>query len=434
MHRFLPLLAVVLSAWILAAPPASAKSAPNIIFIQLDTARYDHTTMGGYKRDTTPFMASLARRGILFEKCYSTSTWCIPGTMSLLTGMTPSHHGVANKFSFPDGNAKNPKPVQLAESLQILPQVLKAGGWQVAAFTGQQTADSFKDLRKRVQFFHTGTKLSKFDESIPKAVKWLGERQAKGQQFFMFLHGYDPHGGTTPSGGYQRDWEAAYKGPVKADVDGYMKMRDEEWENKQKEGRFVVKTASAKDAAFMTALYDERLRAADRQLKRFVGAVEKLGLLSNTIVVVVSDHGEEMFDRGGICHGHSLYEELLHVPMIMLIPGQRGGQKIKTLVRNIDALPTAMAAAGVAVPKRDGVSLLPLLQGKKMDLVVYPETDFLLLTKKRAVRTDRYKLITTVENGSRELYDLKADPGERKNLYATQPAEAKKLEALLRQR
>jgi arylsulfatase A-like enzyme len=159
--------------------------------------------------------------------------------------------------------------------------------------------------------------------------------------------------------------------------------------------------------------------------------------MDRTLVVITSDHGTELCEHDRLDHGFTLYDELLHVPLIVTLPGQSAARPIADRVSSIDLLPTLLdllsVPAGPAQKQLRGTSLVPSLEGQRVTRTCFAETDYREYTYKRAIlHPDGHKLILTLESGERELYDLEADPGERVNLAEAQPDLADALEAELR--
>lgn len=410
---------------LLAVAPSARASDPfrckgcSIIFIQCDTLRFDHTSPGGASRDVTPNLTRLAAHAVVFKNAVSGSTWCVPGNVSLMTAMYPSSHGVVNKFVV-KANRETPLPLKLSPSIKLLPELLKPYGYKVAGFVSGQDVDSYTNLPKRLEMHATGEKLSRFSILLPQAAAWIEGHRT--QKFFVFIHGYEPHGAVDPHGGYKRTYDPSYAGTLTGAGTEYTRLREQEIENKMKHGSFHLDHFSERDARFYNALYDERIHRMDEMLGAFFERLKRSGVLRHTIVVLASDHGDEFLEHGAISHGHSLYEELLRVPMVMWFPHLGRGQVVSQLVRNFDVLPTVLDAVGVKVADRDGVSLLPVLHGHFLKLTVYPETDFLLATRRRCVRDSHWSFIRTEETGKVELYDLTVDAAEKHNIAALHPA------------
>jgi arylsulfatase A-like enzyme len=162
-----------------------------------------------------------------------------------------------------------------------------------------------------------------------------------------------------------------------------------------------------------------------------------MGLLDKTIFVLTSDHGTEFHEHKRFDHGFSLYDELIHVPLVIKLPGQKAGSVIKDQISSIDVMPTILDLLDVKMPERAkkqlrGASLVPAFKGADVAKDVYSETDYRQYTYKRSVITrDGWKFIYTLENKGRELYNLKKDPGETKNLVEQEPRRAYELEQKL---
>jgi arylsulfatase A-like enzyme len=158
-----------------------------------------------------------------------------------------------------------------------------------------------------------------------------------------------------------------------------------------------------------------------------------MGLLDDTVVVILSDHGDELMEHGAIDHGYTLYEEQLHVFLMMRFPGFARRQDIGATVRLLDVFPTVFEALGIEGPQGvDGRSLLPLLRGQAEDLPVFSETDYRLFVHHRMTRRGDYKLILDLADGEKDLYDLKTDHGEKTDISSQNPRETYELEQTLR--
>src|SRR5262249_14499383 len=159
----------------------------------------------------------------------------------------------------------------------------------------------------------------------------------------------------------------------------------------------------------------EKINRADEKFAQFLAEFDKLGVSDKTLFVLTSDHGTEFYEHRRFDHGFTLYDEQLHVPLIVKLPGQPIGKIIGDRTSSIDVMPTILDLLDVAPPERQlrGVSLATAMQGQPYRRDVFAETDYRQYTYKRAIITqDGWKLIYTLENKTRELYDLKADPGE----------------------
>jgi len=183
-------------------------------------------------------------------------------------------------------------------------------------------------------------------------------------------------------------------------------------------------------------LYDSKLREADAEVGDLVAQLKERGLYDKTVIVVLADHGEEYYEHGGIDHGHTLYNELVHVPLIVRIPGASGA-KITSQVSTMDIGPALVRLLGISAPQAYAAQtngrpdLLAYMRNPGMQgYTVYSETDYRDFTHKRSVTTaDGWKYILTLESETEELYNTVNDPGETKNLIGD-PSAAGKAEEL----
>jgi arylsulfatase A-like enzyme len=299
---------------------------PNVVLISLDTLRARSLGSYGYERDTSPFLDSLAARGALFENAITTSVTTSPAHMSMFTGLYPVHHGIREGL-----DRKSPHVVTLARQF-------RNAGYQTAAFT-----ENGYLVRKRGfgEGFSTYTENIGRERKAPgearrtfgQARRWLAEN--RDAPFLLFIHTYEVHSPYDPEGKYTdlfRDDGAA--GP---DDPAVREARDR---------------------------YDREIRVVDDEIARFFAALEEAGLAEETIVAIVSDHGEEFAEHGGYQHGGSVFEESVRVPLIFVAPGRiRGPQRHALPVSLVDVTPTLLDLAGVVpITQVDGASLRGLLE------------------------------------------------------------------------
>jgi arylsulfatase A-like enzyme len=196
-------------------------------------------------------------------------------------------------------------------------------------------------------------------------------------------------------------------------------------------------TLRDEDVRFWRAIYDEKINRTDAAFARFLREFDKLGLANTTLLVLTSDHGTEFYEHRRFDHGFTLYNEQLRVPLILRMPGQTAGRLIEDRVSSIDVMPTILDLldVDVAEPGRKqlrGTSLVSVFRGDPATRDVFAETDYRQYTYKRAIVTpDGWKLIYTLENKSRELYNLVNDPAEARDLAATDAKRADDLEQRL---
>jgi len=402
----------------------------NIILIGIDTLRPDHMSLYGYKNETTPNLDSFSQDATVFLNATSPSSWTLPSFMSWFTSLYPSQHKVTNKYQVINGKELktsvlkefNPEVVTLAEALQ-------RNGYRTAGFTGDSAlghefgfGDGFQEYFDKINF-------GKFTTTFNMALDWI-ERN-KNSKFFVFVHGYDMHGMSKLPEEFNaaRFMKVKYKGRFKGAQEEYLKLREYSINN-------TDFSLSKDEIQFWQAWYDEKIYQMDRAFAEFIQKIKGLDILDKTIVVIASDHGNEFYEHKKIDHGYSLYEELIHVPLIIKFP-RKEGKRILAQVRTIDIMPTILDILGIKADQKlksqmQGVSLLPLLNGEELNLDAYSETDFLMNFFKRSLKTyDGWKLILSLDTNERELYNLNTDPKESVNLYEKEPRIAYELEQKL---
>jgi arylsulfatase A-like enzyme len=400
----------------------------NVVFVSFDALQAAHVGCLGYSRNVTPTLDRVARESVLFTRAYSVASWTVPSSMSWFTGVYPSEHRMVNKFSvYTPDEQKLANLKELAPELVTLADIFRQNGYATGAFTGNAgVSGGFGyDQGFDVYYFEQG-KFGGLDESIPRALAWL--KANRHRPFFLFLHGYDAHGQNTPADGLDyRFVDKNYDGKYRGTEQEQEILREEGLEKRQ----LTMRDA---DVRFWRAVYDEKINRADEQFARFLAEFDQLGVNDRTIFVLTSDHGTEFYEHRRFDHGFTLYNELLHVPLVVKVPGRFAGKVVADRVGSIDVMPTILELAGLSVPEKArrqlrGASLVPALRGERVTRDVFSETDYRQYTYKRSVITpDGWKLVYTLEDKSRELYDLDADPGEQKDLAASESRRADELQ------
>jgi arylsulfatase A-like enzyme len=379
------------------APKAAASRntapRPNIIFVLMDAVRADHVPAYGYARDKMPFLARLGDEGLVFERVYAPSSWTPSSMASIFTGLWVNQHGVLTGFQATKRALKEGEDVRLnrmPSGVRTLPEVLKAAGYRTYG-----AADNL-NIGQTMGFSRGFDHFSGVDDGgvHGRVAEWRAELRKGREPYFLYLHFMDAH-----------------------DL-----------------GKTKKKPGQTKNAARLEE-YDAGLRAIDAKI-RF--AVKTLGADDGrTLVLVTADHGEEFLDHGGEGHWNKLYEELVRVPLVLWWPGGLGAGRISTPVASIDILPTLRELSGApADPGDEGRSLLDTQRGEvEAPRSFYPmrwwdATDVRRVRK--AVVHDGHKYIVGLPEAEEELFDLAADPGEKKNLVAEQPERAKALRERLR--
>ncbi len=427
----------------LAAPgdeAAAAAGPPNVLFLVIDTLRADHTTPYGYARDTTPEIERLlAAPGAVVETAYAQAPWTLPSATSYLTGRWPGDLlGGAGMASY-----------GIPEGVVSLPEALARLGYRTAGLIANPTLHAGNGFARGFETFYTPAPVTESmllhaDELTRRAIPWLRAHQhrAGGRPFFLYLHYLDPH---DP---YDNPDTASGRSPFYPDYAGSVS------------GKYVhgVYTGNLplpdppSDVAHLTALYDSEIVYVDRHVGRVLAALDPR-VLANTLVVVTSDHGEELYERGGFKHGQTLYQEQIHVPLVLRWDGRiPAGRRLAGAVPLLDLYPTVLAAAGApeqTAAGLPGIDLLPALRGEAalprrpvfaQHLATGPTRAAALLDGAKLILFDRESPFAPADplqehlyrlDLSRldrvELYDLATDPGERTDLAAAEPGRVARL-------
>lgn len=401
----------------------AAATQKNVIVILVDTLRADKLNAFGYtQRTTTPNLTRFASRSMAFDNTISAAGWTIPSVASVFTGVDPQAHKVLRYKQTERVEMDN-----LSLDHQTIAEQFQAAGYTTAGIMKSIVIDSSRGFSQGFDTFEVvNPKQNQADgdsarELTDRAISWLDQTKTGGKPFFLYMHYMDPHSPyKAPEPFYSKYKDPAYNGPVSG---AHMQI-----ENDYKKSG---KMPSEADIKQMLALYDAEIEYWDSQFGRFMQNLVTTGLDANTIVVVMADHGEAFFEHGmNVFHEH-VYQENIHVPLLIKVPGGKTG-KVKEWTQNIDVPPTLTELAGVQKGQYwQGRSLAPVLMGtgKAPSGNVYSEwSDFRTL-----VDPSGLKIIVGVPGGP-WLFDLNADPGEKNNLAASRPADVTRLKAALEER
>ncbi len=302
----------------------------NVVLICLDTVRADHLGCYGYTRhETTPAIDELAARSIVYTRTSATAGWTKPSVPSFLTGTFPMQHGVYEGSSRDAGAARSDV---LPEASRTLAEAFHEAGYHTAAFVKNA------QLRKGLGF-EQGFELYRDEAGDAREIRWrardwLDEIQGE-EPFFLYLHFLDAHWPYP----VPEEYAARFTDPESIEL-----FRTRDWSglrDRINSGELEL-TSEQRDA--LLALYDGSLRFIDDQLALLFRDLERRGMAENTVVCIIADHGEEFLEHGRIGHGHGLFENLLHVPWILHVPGE-GGRRVDTLTSLVDLYPTLLHAA-----------------------------------------------------------------------------------------
>jgi arylsulfatase A-like enzyme len=380
----------------------------NVIVVGIDTLRPDHLGCYGYHRPTSPNIDEFAAGGVLFENVISQAPWTAPSFATVFSSLYPSQHGSM------DVNSK------IRESVPTLATMLKEKGYATGAIINAPALKPEFGLSRGFDFYDMtplGGRIG--DGTTRDALAWIDEN--RGGPFFMFVHYFDPHLPYAPPAGYDDLFNKGYRGRIENpfDLEGFSKARGRLFEE--------MKDLTQDDWAEILDLYDGEIVFADEAFGDLIRGLEDRGLTEDTVIILLSDHGEEFFEHGGFEHGHSVYDELIRVPLVIWLPGvAREGTRVRNQVRLLDVTPTVFDLLGLDTPAHfEGVSLVPYLAGgtsveARAGSLLPPHIAYAeairLGAEKKAVTARPHKVIYDLISTEREFYDLDSDPGETVNM------------------
>lgn len=357
-----------------AGPPLlPTRSGVNVLAVSFDALRADALGTYGYSRPTSPNIDRFAERSIVFERAYTAAPITPTAFASIFTGKLP--HRAFRKWKMVSG--------------PTLGSLFSDAGYATAAFMNNVNLTDQRNFGQGFDDFHWYRR-TKDRKMLEEATTWL--EQHAGGPFFAWLHFNSPH---AP---YDRRELAAH-------------LYDPSYE-----GRFTETTGGQftaddpEDIARIRSLYDGEVLFADSLFARLLELVERLGLTDDTLVLLTADHGEEFRERGGFQHKF-LYEEIIHIPLIVHFPGHLQGTRRSELVSHLDLLPTLARVADLELP--DDLDGLSFRDTPEADRAVVSEAvtnrDYIAV----AGLLGREKLVVQCRaERSIRWYDLDEDPGE----------------------
>lgn len=420
---------------IAACASGTVEAPPNVVIVVLDTTRADALSSYGNPRPTTPNLDRLATEGVRFERAYATDFWTLPSHASLFTGRYPSDHGATSETN------------RLAERADTLAERLRRAGYRTGAFVNNAWLSPERGFSQGFDTYveawragHAGSSAQTDRAVVQQALAWTA--QTPGEPFLLFLNLLTPHLPYSPDPRVQVELSSELR-PL--DRMGRLKKIVGMWSHLA-----GAQTLDALDLEILRELYDAEVAMTDALVGKLLEGLRDQGLLDETLLIVTSDHGENIGEHGMIDHLLSMYETTLRIPLIVRYPRRFApGSVDDTLVSLVDIFPTVLDICGLAdeIPKGIGRSLADAEQPAPTYLVAendrplhavslmkraFPEFDTAAIDRRmRMLRTERYKLIW-YEGGDVELYDLVADPDELEDLAATRPELREELTADLR--
>ena len=392
----------------------------NVLVISVDTLRADHLSAYGYPRDTSPALAKFAARGVLFENASANAPKTAPSHMTLFTGLLPDAHGISN--------LEEGSNTALPAGIPTLASILREHGYRTAALTAG--GELVPELG-----FDRGQETFEICDGAPRIFARAEDKIVEfgKDPFCLFVQTYAVHDPYAPPEPYARRWtDPSYRGRIPEGSDALIHAAGDDWAAKHDAFWKRVDRRSQADVGELEALYDGSVRMVDDLIGHLLERLEAMHKLDRTLVVIVGDHGEEFGEHGGFLH-ETLYQEVLHVPLVIVPPddGCMGrldrlrGTRPSGVVSLVDVLPTVLDVLGIERPANvQGRSVLPVASESEAQersvLSAWPGS------RLTALRRGRWKLVrhgATPETREREeLFDLAADPHETHDLAAQSPA------------
>ncbi len=388
------------------ANPGEVVAPWNVVLISIDSLRADHLSCYGYRRPTSPAIDALAEEGILFENANSQAPWTLPAHASLLTSRYPRTHQVTSRT-----RRLAPGTPTLAARLQeqgYSTHAVVSGPFMHSQFGMNQGFDHYDDELARLE--HRQSHEVVTSPSIhDKTVRILEDVRPP---FFLFLHYWDVHYDYIPPAPYDT-------------------MFSENSRSTMTSHRFISNPAicedmKPRDLRHLIALYDGEIAWVDAHIGKLVEELRRGGWWDRTLLVLTSDHGDEFFEHGEKGHQHSLYQELIHVPLIVRVPEGPRGMRLRERVQLIDVMPTVLGWLDVPVSSAlQGIDVHGWWEGQSPVIQkTFGETTKSRKSRREDAKTDSwcvydgdYKL--TQFAGDRypvELYDLSRDRKEQSSL------------------
>jgi arylsulfatase len=398
----------------------------NIVFIVIDTLRAKRLGCYGYAKPTSPAMDRLAREGARFANCFAPGIPTTPAHATMFTGMHPLSHNIVCHGG----------QVDLDRRIPVLAELLQQGGYTTAA------VDNLYDIKPWLargyefyinpSFRHKLRILVSCEEINARASEWLKAHSR--EKFFLFLHYWEPHTPYMPPKRYQTFYPAD-RDPYAPDNHSFEPVKSQPIYGMFGDLWFQ-KLGPVTDADYVSSLYDAEIRHADDGIAQLLATLDETGLADDTLVVLTGDHGESLTEHDIYFDHHGLYDETIHVPLLMRLPGKIAPDTVPLpLVQHLDIAPTLLDACGIAAPANmEGKSLWPLATAQTdqggWETVYCCESTW---QSKWAVRTQDAKFILARQPDRhhmpmREFYDLTKDPAERHNLADERPDETAAME------
>jgi choline-sulfatase len=383
---------------------------PALVLVSIDTLRPDHLGVYGYRKPTSPEIDRFRRDSVLFRNAVANAPSTLPSHASILTSLTPVHHG-----------ASLSKESALRQGVPTLASVLRAAGFATASWNGGGQLHRTWGLDRGFEVYQSAPGSASAEigddtmsQQVAAARPWLASVREK--PFFLVLHTYEVHHPYTPKPERLAAMESHYGGRLPNQISIRLI-------NKINSGR---KRLAPGDLEHIVATYDAEIASADAGFAELLHLLREMGRYESALVVLLSDHGEAFGERGKVAwHGDTLYDEQLRIPLIVKLPGRRlAGTTIDPQVSGIDVAPTLLSILGLPVPSAFSGTAVDL-EGRAARHPPWSVASLDGVANEIAVRTSSWKWYTG------RLYDLEQDPRETVDVSSRHPEVEKLLEGKL---
>jgi len=371
----------------------------NVLIIGVDTLRPDHLGCYGYDR----------KQGVLFENVISQAPWTLPSFATVFTSLYPTQHGAVLKDS------------RLSTHFPTLAMMLLKNGYSTGAIINAPFLRPEYKVDRGFEHYNYAPPFADrvADGTTDDALSWI-DRHID-EPFLMFVHYFDPHLPYKPPAPYDTLFYPDYAGelPSTFSLDLIPDARETDFA--------VMGELPPEDWDYIKALYDGEIAFTDAEVGRLLRELDARGLKENTLVIFLSDHGEEFYEHKGYEHGHALYNEVIKVPLIVSLPGKiRENATVTEYVRLLDITPTVLDILGIETSVHlEGASLMPLISGEGTpttpDGVLLPagigySEAMLYGPERKSLTAYPWKYINQTVAGDPKFFNLESDPGELNNL------------------
>lgn len=384
------------------------RKSPNVLIYLVDTLRPDHLGCYGYPRAVSPNVDAFAEQAVLFEYAVGQASWTKPAVASIFTGLWPRSHGALRHTD------------KLPDELTTLAEALLSAGYRTAAvLTNPNVSKVFAFDQGFEDVMEKSEDEIGYRQIVADAIQWLDSERME-EPFFLYVHTTEPHNPYQPRGRFLEEFapnseeviEIIRRNPRKEIWDSDDRIRDQ-----------------------LVDLYDAEIATNDAKFGELVAFLKERNLFEPTLIIFVSDHGEEFLEHRRWGHGRNLHVEELNVALLVKFPGQTSGYRVSEPVQHIDLFPTILENIGVAATQPlQGRVLGAFAGGKWSSLLTADEPIFshIQLGQQTSVVSGNYKLVQRRRAGSvarESLYDWRNDPRERHDLSADLPILAATLAA-----